>query len=553
MIFVLIPAYHAKSVFTRETFSQNRSADALVVNTKYGRVRGFYLNETIRAFYGIPFALPPVGSRRWRRPSDPKPWKPNVFDATKTPNVCMQTKPHHQIPVVISEDCLYLNVYTPANTTPAANLPVIVIFHGGVFKYNSAMTLKTDGRFLAASGAVVVNLNYRLGALGFVVTDSPDINGNYGIMDQRHALKFVQENIQFFGGNPRKVTIMGPSAGAQSVAIHLTSPKSDPLFSQAIVQSNAFTDSFKTDDEMASTVGTVFAEYLNCSPNDVVCLRSRSAEDILDAGIKTEKDVQVSIAAHLTLENYSHLEVWTPVIDGLEVTSDPLEAFEAGKYRPKPLIIGTNKDDQRSFTGILGDGKISMTYYLECILFLFEWKSVQIVEKYPPQPLRDNRDTLGIIMTDYLCGCSSRLVARLIANQSVPIYHYIYSYPSPPDLPGVSPICSGYSCHADDVMPAYGTFSLTGFTPSPSLEFVSESMIYSWLNFAHTGDPSDHTWSKTKKIYANWPRYKSANGWQSYEFTNAGNIVVFEYRKEYCDLWDTLGYIKGTSSDKCLT
>ena len=96
MIFVLVHklhAYNVRHVFTRETSSQNRSADALVVKTKYGRVRGFYLNETIRAFYGIPFALPPVGSRRWMRPSDPKPWKPNVFDATKTPNVCMQTKP----------------------------------------------------------------------------------------------------------------------------------------------------------------------------------------------------------------------------------------------------------------------------------------------------------------------------------------------------------------------------------------------------------------------------------------------------------------------------
>ena len=347
---------------------------------------------------------------------------------------------------------------------------------------------------------------------------------------------------------------MGPSAGAQSVAIHMTSPKSDPLFSQAIVQSNTFTNSFKTDGEMASTVGTVFAEYLNCSPNDVVCLRSRSAEDILDAGIKTEKDVQDSIFSNVSLENLSQLEVWTPVIDGLEVTSDPLEAFKAGQYRPKPLIIGTNKDDQRPYTQfVVGDGEISMTNYLGAILSLFEWDSVQIVETYPPQPLRDNRDTLGFVFTDYLCGCSSRLVARLIASQSVPIYHYIYSYPSPPDLPNVSPICSGYSCHSEDVIPAFGTFSLEDFTPSSSLEFVSESMIYSWLNFAHTGDPSDHTWSKTKKIYANWPRYESDSGWQSYEFTNAGNIVVCEYRKEYCDLWDTLGYIKGTSSDKCLT
>ncbi|XP_072015924.1 cAMP-regulated D2 protein-like [Amphiura filiformis] len=530
--------------------------DPLVVATKYGYVRGFYLDNT-RAFYGIPYAIPPTGSLRWTRPSETLSWSPKVLNATEAPNACIQEE-ILAYTNKYSEDCLYLNIYTPnEDITPNSKLPVIFIIHGGSFKMHSCMNTRNDGRFLAAKGAVVVTPNYRLGALGFLVTESPDIHGNYGILDQRLAMKFVQENVQYFGGDPEKVTIMGPSAGAQSVAIHLTTKNSGTLFTQAILQDNLFSILYPTKSQSSASAGDVFAKYVNCSVKDGLCMRTRSAEEILEAQRKTEQEITQDIDLATMLVTG---EVWSPVIDGDEIEDNPLSQVQKGKLLQKPLIIGSNRDESRVL--LQENVTISMEYYLKTLLLIFRLNAVQIVAKYPPKPLTDNGDQLAIVLTDFLVGCPNRFVAR-IARQNRPVFHYIYSFPTPEDF-NTTVKCVNYSCHAADVIPAYGTFSINNISPSPEMERSSDSMLYYWLNFAHTGDPSNNTWvsfnngkedykadgdkkdqTADRNIFTTWSQYEKDTGWQSLDITTPSNDILFDFRKDFCELWDDLGYILG--------
>ncbi|XP_072017086.1 pyrethroid hydrolase Ces2a-like [Amphiura filiformis] len=203
-----------------------------VVDTTYGTVHGIYLDEA-RAFLAIPYAAPPVGDLRWAPPREPEPWS-EPRNATEHCLQCPQL-PYNE--TKMSEDCLYVNIYTPLDANPTTKYPVIVMLYGGFFIQNSNSVPKFDGRFIANSSAVTVAPNFRIGALGFLYTGEDTMLGNFAILDQQAALRFVQNNIAAFGGDPSKVTLMGPSSASEMIAIHLISPLSDNLFHQAIMTS----------------------------------------------------------------------------------------------------------------------------------------------------------------------------------------------------------------------------------------------------------------------------------------------------------------------------
>ena len=348
-----------------------------------------------------------------------------------------------------------------------------------------------------------------------------------------------------------QVTVMGPSAGAQSTALHLTMKQSDALFAQAILQDNPFTAVYRTKSEFSSSVGEVFAKYLNCSVRDGFCMRTRSAEEILDAQIKTSKEINNLIDIIQSLSS----EVWGPVIDGDYVEDNPLSVVKEGKLHQKPLIIGANRDEARV---IITNNTLSTEAYLATLLLVFDSDAWKIAAKYPPHPLDNNAEQLSAVLTDYLTVCSNRYVAR-IAEKAQPVYHYIYSVPTPEDFE-VLASCVNYSCHASDVIPAYGTFSLNDIVPSQDMKQASDSMLYYWLNFAHTGDPSDKSWDgnrghkdNTKSsqknkdrtdadsdIFIKWPRYSGQNGWQSLDIKTPTNGILYDFRSDFCNFWDDL-------------
>ena len=282
-----------------------------VVATDHGPIRGVAI-EDMQAFRGIPYAAPPVGDLRWRPPQDAAPWN-GVLDATQFRNHCPQNPSPYGI-ASQTEDCLYLNVFTPPKTNEGLPhlLPVMFWIHGG-----GLLLGESDGydpsRFVAED-IVVVTINYRLGALGVLAhpaltAESPyHGSGNYGLMDQQAALRWVQRNIRAFGGDPGNITIFGESAGGYSVHAQLASPQAAGLFHKAIVESGAYSLT-QVPLATAEAQGIAFATAAGCA--DIACLRALSVAAILQAGPKS------TVFAN---------------IDGFVLTQSMLSALTSGQF-----------------------------------------------------------------------------------------------------------------------------------------------------------------------------------------------------------------------------
>ncbi|XP_049999630.1 liver carboxylesterase isoform X3 [Alexandromys fortis] len=312
-----------------------------VRNTHTGQVRGSLIHVKdgelgVHTFLGIPFAKPPVGPLRFAPPEPPEPWS-GVRDATSEPAMCLQTdilssqfsKERKMImpPISMSEDCLYLNIYTPAHANEGSNLPVMVWIHGGALVLG--MASMNDGSILAATeNIVIVSIQYRLGILGFFSTGDKHATGNWGYLDQVAALRWVQQNIAHFGGNPGQVTIFGVSAGGTSVSSLVVSPMSKGLFRRAIMQSGValLPDLISDTPEV---VHTTVANLSGCEPKDsealVHCLRDKSKAEILAIN-----QVFTMIPA---------------VVDGTFFPRHPRELLASGDFRPVPSIIGVDSDE----------------------------------------------------------------------------------------------------------------------------------------------------------------------------------------------------------------
>jgi para-nitrobenzyl esterase len=316
-----------------------------VVATRAGRVLGFE-RRGVQHFKGIPYATPPRGDLRFRAPERPKPWE-GVRPAQEFGPSAPQGPPALRIAGSLlggpgaSQDCLYLNVWTPA--ADRARRPVLVWIHGGAFVMGSGSSLLYSGSRLASRGdAVVVTLNYRLGALGFLDVSALERGpqappANLGILDQIAALEWVRDNVEQFGGDPENVTLFGESAGAMSVATLLAVPRARGLFHRAILQSGAAEN--VSTREQAREVATRFLFELGVERADVAALGRVPMTDLIGAQQRTIR----------ALTSLRGVLPWQPSVDGVLIPEPPLAAVERGAGARVPMLIGTNREEWKLF------------------------------------------------------------------------------------------------------------------------------------------------------------------------------------------------------------
>ncbi|MFA4878263.1 MAG: carboxylesterase family protein [Methanoregula sp.] len=463
------------------------TTDALTVKTDAGSVAGMQQGD-LRVFTGIPFAAPPTGDLRWRSPAPVKPWE-GVKDTKVFSPACPQ--PTAADPVLnMSEDCLYLNVWTPA-TRADEKLPVMVFLYGGAFGKIAGSMPIYNGTALAEKGVVVVTPNYRVGALGFLAHPELDsesennVSGNYGLLDQIAAMQWVQKNIDKFGGDPSRVTIFGQSAGGESILIHLASPQSKGLFSQAIVESGTFWTNGAEIDALnskadAEQLGQSYAQSLGYSgPGAIAQMRNLPYQALTNATPWP--------AAPFEMVNMRHFE---PTIDGWLIPDSPDTLYRLHRINPVPLIIGNNADDG---TTLAAGANMTVPAYQTFIRNRFGKDADAVLAKYPANSTAEVQTRLEQIMTDYDFTDAVEFVAQSMAETNTSTWRYQYSYVLPGQPYG--------AFHGSEAILIFKVLPKT----DPVTESVSENLIDIWTRFAKTGNPNGG-------MNVTWPNYTRQNG-----------------------------------------
>ncbi len=463
------------------------TTDALVVKTDAGSVAGTQQGD-LRVFTGIPFAAPPTGDLRWKAPAPVQPWE-GVKETKVFSPACPQ--PTAADPALnMSEDCLYLNVWTPAQGADE-KLPVMVFLYGGAFGKIAGSMPIYNGTALAEKGVVVVTPNYRVGALGFLAHPELDsesannVSGNYGLLDQIAALQWVQKNIDQFGGDPSRVTIFGQSAGGESILIHLVSPQSKGLFSQAIVESGTFWTNGAEIDALnskadAEQLGESYAQSLGYSgPGTITRMRNLPYQALTNATPWP--------AAPFQMVNMRHFE---PTIDGWLITDSPEELFRLHRENHVPLIIGNNADDG---TTLAAGANMTVPAYQTFIQNRFGKDADAVLAKYPANSTAEVQTRLEQIMTDYDFTDAVLFVAGSMAETNTSTWRYQYSYVLPGQPYG--------AFHGSETILLFHALP----NPDPVTETVSENLIDIWTRFAKTGNPNGG-------MNVTWPQYSQKTG-----------------------------------------
>jgi para-nitrobenzyl esterase len=384
-----------------------------------------------------------------------------------------------------SEDCLYLNVWTPAKSANES-LPVMIFIYGGAFGKIAGSMPVYNGTALAEKGVVVVTTNYRVGALGFLShpeldSESPyHVSGNYGLLDQIAALQWVQKNIDKFGGDPSRVTIFGQSAGGESILIHLASPQSKGLFSQAIVESGTFWTNGAEIDALnskadAEQLGKSYAQDLGYpGPGAIAQMRKLPHQALTDATPWP--------AAPFQMVNMRHFE---PTIDGWLIPDSPDTVFREHRQNPVPLIIGSNLNDGRTLSA---GANMTVPEYQTFIRNRFGKGADAVLEKYPAGSTAEVQTRLEQIMTDYDFTDAVEFVAGSMAETNTSTWRYQYSYVLPGQPYG--------AFHGSETILIFRALPKM----DPTTDAVSENLIGTWTRFAKTGDPNGG-------MNLTWPRY----------------------------------------------
>jgi carboxylesterase type B len=439
------------------------------------------------------------------------------------------------------EDCLFLNVYTPTDATSQSNLPVLVFIHGGAFVFGCSTSPVYEGSYLAHdSNIVVVTINYRLGALGFLVLGD-EVDGNFGIKDQRLALEWVQENIRNFGGNPGAVTLSGDSAGASSVAIHMTSNKSRGLFHKAIIQSNPFGFEYRTA-EAERILGIASAAKLFCFglfQSRLDCLRQKKLEDIVYRRYNPSL-LQFIIEPGINL--WKEVSPWAPVIDGDELTDQP---FKNNDFIQVPTIMGTTSAEGILFIYSGLKFPLPATLYSTIMLVLFKG-NVDYLEQYPPKPSDDNRPQLSEAFEDYIFVCSTLQAAKSVA-EFAPVYSYIFDHPFPCSGPhcDAQSLCRTNACHAAELPYVFHTLE---DMYSGHDEELADTVSRYWGNFVNTGNPNMSPSFMNIERYLDvqadvesqlpvWPQYTAADNWPIFVMA-PDNFQTKLWSAEQCQLYE---------------
>ncbi|RDV00202.1 carboxylesterase family protein [Trinickia dinghuensis] len=383
-------------------------------------------HKNVRVFRGIPYAAAPVGEFRFREPQPVARWA-GVREARQFGPRCMQPAGNGKLDsraTAMSEDCLYLNVWTPASGKEA-KLPVLVYFHGGDFTSGDGSLPRYDGANLASRGIVMVTVNYRLGVFGFLAPsdaggESPSgTTGNYGLLDQVSALRWVQANIAQFGGDPSKVTIAGDSEGAVAVSAHMASPLSRGLFARAIGESGgAFTPRGMWPRAQAEQQAAKFAARVGAT--SLQQLRSLPAQTLL-------------AAANPRKASSASTTFW-PSIDGQFLTESPDQVFTNGGQAQVPLMLGSNSQEAL-YTALLGDKAPTPENWGEVVKTTFPAHAEEVLAHYPGNTNDEVMHAATALAGDIFVGHSTwKWMSRHRETGHSPIFYYRYTQPLPPEI-----------------------------------------------------------------------------------------------------------------------
>jgi carboxylesterase type B len=520
------------------------SSTYVTVSTSDGQLRGQTTNGTI-IFRGIPYADTFGGNNRFMPPQPVRAWS-GIRDALEFGAGCPQLHHNFDTPKNQSETCAYLNVWTPAVAGVNARLPVMFFMHGGGFAEGAgSIDLLYDSSNLANHSVVVVTINYRLISLGFVVTDS--LTGNFGIMDQRQAMQWVQTNIHAFGGDPTRVTIFGESAGAMSAGIHLISPLSQGLFHRAIMESNPAAWKYRSLKE-ASDVGNAMFKLLDCAPTDIACAQSKSLAQILNATSVIENNI-----LDWARENWGSfldgLLPWTPTVDGTDqFPQQVLTAFENDQYHKGiPIIIGTNQNEGWTFVYAALDKKLAAWEAEAAVAIIYGLTGgYDILKRYEfPNNGADARPVLSKIVTDYLFRCSSRKLLSKVAADGTNAFDYRYNHILTDksifkDI-GMS-YCQDKVCHASELPFVFGPnhYWHSDWYMTPDELALSQSFRQYWTTFAKSPDGNPNSIMTPVQ----WPIYNNTAQMNIVLETPTISTESFNsWDNDLCAFWDKVGYL----------
>jgi para-nitrobenzyl esterase len=448
-------------------------ADSLTVKTEQGKVRKKTINDgKVQAFLGLPYAAPPVGDLRWRAPQPPAKWN-GERDATKFGAHCAQV--HLWDDIIFqdsgpSEDCLFLNVYAPANATANSKLPVMFWIHGGGYAVGASSEPRHNGGFLPLKGVVLVTINYRLGVFGFLATsdlakEANGAAGNYGLLDMVAALQWVKANIRNFGGDPGNVTIFGESAGSFAVSTLMASPMARGLFHKVIGESGAaFSDTRPTDTlEAREKQDAVWVASLGVT--SLAELRALPADKVMDAA-KNKKG-----------------GFW-PVVDGKFLTEPVADTYAAGKQVHVPLLAGWNRDEGSFFAM----RPVTAEQFKGMIGGLYMERAAEFLNLYPGSTdAQALRSAIDYGSDNFIAFGTWKWIEAHRKTGDSPVYRYHLELAAPPSKyhPG------SFAFHSDDIEYVFGTLDTRpGAVWRSEDRKLSEHMMSYWTNFARTGDPN---------------------------------------------------------------
>ncbi|XP_051900454.1 acetylcholinesterase isoform X2 [Pristis pectinata] len=527
---------------------QSQQNSELLINTQSGKVKGTripVLSSHISAFLGIPFAEPPVGNLRFQKPKAKKSWS-GTWDATSYPKNCQQYV-DNQFPGFpgsemwnpnqeMSEDCLYLNVWVPS-PRPKNAAVMVWVFGGGFYSGTSTLDVY-DGKYLAhTEKVVVVSMNYRVGALGFLALHgNEEAPGNVGLLDQRLALQWVQKNIQFFGGDPGTVTIFGESAGGASVGMHLLSPDSRDLFHRAILQSGSPNCPWATISRTEGRRRAVeLGKLLKCNiKNDralIRCLRAKKPKELIDQ--------EWNVLPYSSIFRFP----FVPIIDGDFFPESLDTMLDAGNFKKTQVLLGVNKDEGTFFLlygapGFSKDSESSITRkdFMSGVKLSvphandlgLEAVALQYTDWMDEHNGIKNRDAMDDLVGDHNVICPLMHFAHKYSEFGNGIYMYFFDHRASnlawPEWMGV--------IHGYEIEFVFGLPLEKRLNYTPEEEMLSRKIMRYWSTFAKTGNPNE---SPSKEN--SWPPFTTSE--QKFIDLNTKPIKVNQrLRVQTCVFWN---------------
>lgn len=465
-----------------------------------GLLEGTTVASGVREFKGVPFAAPPVGRLRWQPPQPVAKWAgmraakafgPRAMQLPLYGDMNFRSKG-------VSEDCLYLNVWTPAKSAQE-RLPVLVYFYGGGFNAGDGSEPRYDGESMARQGIVAVTVNYRLGVFGFFAhpaltqESSYHAAGNYGLLDQQAALRWVQQNIAAFGGDPVRVTIGGESAGSVSVSAQLAAPGSRNTFRQAIGESGSLLSADRAPGPLAEAeqAGVAFATQVGAASLDA--LRALPAQQLLEAAGQPQAPR------------------FRPVMDGYFFTKAPLATYAAGEQARVPLLVGWNSQEV-DYHSLLGSSPPTLATYRTAVEKLYGPRTAAALQRYPATTDAEVAAVATDLAADRFTAYATWKWADLHGQTSgQPVYRYLYAHPRPAMTPEMGNATAGLAggvvqqaATAPKAPPA------TGAVHSAEIEYalgnLATNKVYAWM-------PADYELSKTMQAYfVNFIKTGNPNG-----------------------------------------